>query len=151
MQVSGIVSKRAFNESTVKYSSQHSCNTAHSKSIWSMVTVWPQWWQTVSGHRDKIWDLVDLALMLALRYRDLCHLQPHTTWFDPISECRSWPDASHLYRGYLPVGLYLDRGSHLLVGLLFHFLQCHSGLVSSRNEHVCPCHSITWAGSWYGK
>ena len=35
MQVSGIVSKRAFNESTVYYSSQHSCNNAHSSSIWS--------------------------------------------------------------------------------------------------------------------
>ena len=33
MQVSGIVWKRAFNESTVQYSSRHSCNTAHSRSI----------------------------------------------------------------------------------------------------------------------
>ena len=39
MQVSGIVLKRVFNESTAYYSSQHSCNTAHSMSIWSMVSV----------------------------------------------------------------------------------------------------------------
>ena len=44
-------------------------------------------------------------------------------------------------------GLYLGRGSLLLVGPLFHFRQCHSGLVPSRNEHVCPCHSLTRAGS----
>ena len=31
------------------------------------------------------------------------------------------------------------------------FLQCHSGLVPSRNEHVCPCHSMTKVGSWYCK
>ena len=39
----------------------------------------------------------------------------------------------------------------LLVGPIFHFRQCHSGLVPSRNEHMCPCHSMTRAGSWYGK
>ena len=31
--------------------------------------------------------------------------------------------ASYLYSGHLPVGLYLDQGSLLLVGLVFHFLQ----------------------------
>ena len=62
---------------------------------------------------------------------------------EPMSECKSWPVASYLYSGHLPLGLYLGRGSLLLVGLLFHFLQCHSGLVASRNEHVCPCHSVT--------
>ena len=50
--------------------------------------------------------------------------------------------------GHLPVGLFLGRGSLLLVGPLF---QCHKGLVSSRNEHVWLCHSITGAGSWYGR
>ena len=29
--------------------------------IWSMVSVWPQWWQPVGGPRDKIWDLVARA------------------------------------------------------------------------------------------
>ena len=58
MQVSGIVSKRAFNESIVSYSSRHSYNTAHSRSTCSMFSVWPQWWQTVGGPRDRIWDLV---------------------------------------------------------------------------------------------
>ena len=35
---------------------------------------------------------------------------------------------SYLYSGHLPVGLYLGRGSLLLVGPLFHFRQCHSWL-----------------------
>ena len=67
MQVSGIVSKRAFNEPTVLYSSRHSCNNAHSSNIWSMVSVWPQWWQPVGSPRDKIWDLV--ALVWPIRSR----------------------------------------------------------------------------------
>ena len=110
MQVSGIVWKRVFNESTVKYSSRHSCNTAHSKSIWSMVSVWPQWWQAVLGTRYGIWwplyglfevgwlqqtlqlwlgaGISSVALMLVSRDRDLCHIQLRPTWFEPISECR---------------------------------------------------------------
>ena len=58
--------------------------------------------------------------------------------------------ASNLYSEHLPVGLYLGRGHFFLVGPLFHFPQCHNSLASSRNEHVCPCHSITRAGSWFG-
>ena len=72
------------------------------------------------------------------KIRDLCHVQLHPTWFDPTPECRSWPLVSYLYSGHLPAGLYLGRGSLLPVGPLFHFHQCHSGKVSSRNEHVCP-------------
>ena len=85
------------------------------------------------------------------KIRDLCHIQLHPTWFEPTYECRSWPVASYLYSGHLPVGLYLGLGSLMLVDPLFHFRYCHSGLVPSRNEHVCPCHSMTRAGSWYGK
>ena len=174
MTVSGNVSKRVFNESTVYYSSRHSCNTAHSRSIWSMVSVWPQWWQTFGDPRDKIWDLVafygqlevgwlqplqlwsgagisSVVLILVSRDRDFCHVQLHPTWFEPISECRSWPVITYLYGGHLPMGLYPDRGSRMLVGLLVHFFQCHSGLVSNRTEHVCPCDSVTRAGSWYDK
>ena len=121
-----------------------------------MVSVWPQWWQPVSGPRDKIWDLVALvwpirsraittssalvrcwnssvAPVLVSQDRDLCHAQLHPTWFEPTSECRSWPVVSYLYSGHLPVGLCLSPGSLLLVGPLFHFRQCHSGLVPSRN------------------
>ena len=92
-----------------------------------------------------------VAPVLVLQDRDLCHVQLHSTWFEPISECRSWLVVSYLYSGHLPVGLYLGRGSLLLVGPLFHFRQCHTGLVPSRNKHVCPCHPMTRAGSWYGK
>ena len=92
-----------------------------------------------------------VAPVLVSQDRDLCHVQLHSTWFEPTSECRSWPVVSYMYSGHLPVGLYLGRGSILLVGPLFHFRQCHSGLVPSRNEHVCHCHSMTRAGSWYGK
>ena len=112
-----------------------------------MVSVWPQWWHPVGGPRDKIWDLV--ALVWPIRSRvittssalvrywnfsggpvlvsqdsDLCHVQLHPTWFEPTSECKSWPVVSYLYSGHLPVGLYPGRGSLLLVGPLFHFRQC---------------------------
>ena len=30
-----------------------------------------------------------VAPMLVSRGRDLCHLQPHPTWFEPTAECRS--------------------------------------------------------------
>ena len=92
-----------------------------------------------------------VAPVLVSQDRDLCHAQLHPTWFEPTSECRSWPVVSYLYSGQLPVGLCLGRGSPLLVGPLFHFRQCHSGLVPSRNEHVCPCHSMTTGGSWYSR
>ena len=87
-----------------------------------------------------------VAPVLVSQDIDLCHVQLHPTWFESTSECRSWPVVSYLYSEHLPVGLYLGRGSLLLVGPLFHFRQCHSGLVPSRNEHVCPCHSMTRAG-----
>ena len=86
-----------------------------------------------------------VAPVLVSQDRDLCHVQLHPTWFEPTSECRSWPLVSYLYSGHLPVGLYLGRGSLLLVGPLFNFRQCHSGLVPSRNEHIRPCHSMTRA------
>ena len=59
---------------------------------------------------------------------------------------QSWPVVSYLYSGHLPVRLNLGQGSLLLVDPLFHFRQCHSGLVPSRNEHVCPCHLMTRSG-----
>ena len=64
-----------------------------------------------------------VAPVLVSQDRDLCHVQPHPTWFEPTSECRSWPVVSYLYSGHLPVGLYLGRESIFLVGSLFHFLQ----------------------------
>ena len=77
-----------------------------------------------------------VALVLVSQDRDLCHVQLHPTWFEPTSECRIWPVVSYLYSGHLPVILYLGQGSLSLVGPLFHFRQCHSGLVPSRNERV---------------
>ena len=134
-----------------------------------MVSVWPQRWQPVGGPQDKIWDLVAMVWPIRCRViihhlqlwlgagislvtpvlvsqdKDLCHVQLHLTWFEPTSECRSWPVVSYLYSGHLPVSLYLGRRFLLLVGPLFHFRQCHSGLVPSRNEHVCTCQ---WPGHW---
>ena len=55
-----------------------------------------------------------VAPVLVSQDRDLCHVQLHPTWLEPTSEC-SWPVVSYLYSGYLPVGLYLCRGSLLLV------------------------------------
>ena len=45
-------------ESVVQYLSRLCCNTAQSRSICSMVRVWPQCWQVVGGPQDKIWDFV---------------------------------------------------------------------------------------------
>ena len=117
---------------------------------------WPWYGQSEVGWLQplKLWlgaGTSSVAPVLVSQDRDLFHIQLHPTWFEPTSECRSWPAVSYLYSGHLPVGLYLGWGSLLLVGPLFHFRQCHSGLVPSRNEHVCPCHSMTRAGSWYGK
>ena len=49
--------------------------------------------------------------------------------------------ALNLHNGLLPMG-QCDAQGTLLTGQLFHFPQCHSGLVSSRNKHVCLYHSI---------
>ena len=158
----------------MKYSSRYSCNTAHSSSIWSIVSVWPQRWQelVILGTRYGTWwpwcgqfevgllqplhlelsaGISSVAPVSVFRDRDLCHVQIQPTWFEPTAECRSWPVASNLYSGHFPKRLCLGQRSLLLVGPLFNFPQCHNGLVSSRNEHVCPCHSITRAGLWYGK
>ena len=79
-----------------------------------------------------------VAPVLVSQDRDLCHVQLHPTWFEPTSECRSWPVVSYLYSEHLPVGLYLGLGSLLLVGPLFHFRQCHSGLVPSKKRTRVP-------------
>ena len=84
--------------------------------------------------------------VLVSRDRGLCRVQLHPTWFEPTAECRIWPVAWNLYSGPLPVGLCLGQCYLLLIDPLFHFPQCHIGLVSSRNENLCPCHSITRAG-----
>ena len=109
-----------------------------------MISVWPQWWQTVGGPLDKIWVafvwpirsrmittssplvrcwISSVAPMLASRGRYLCHVQLHPTWFEPILNVGvdQW-----LHICIVPVGLYPDGGSLLLVGLLFHSLQCHN-------------------------
>ena len=88
-------------------------------SIWSMLSVWPQWWQ-VGGIREKICDFVSLVWPIRNRVittssalvkcwnffggpsvgsknRDLCHVQLHPTRFEPTAEYRIWPVASNLY------------------------------------------------------
>ena len=45
----------------------NSCNIVHSRSMCSMVRVWPQYWQAVGGPRDRIWDFV--ALVWPIRNR----------------------------------------------------------------------------------
>ena len=55
--------------------------------------------------------------------------------------------ALNLHNGLLPMGQCHGQVTPLLTGQLFHFPQCHSGLVFSRNEHVCLYHSIATGGS----
>ena len=139
-----------------------------------MVSMWPQWGQVFVGSRYNIWDLVVLvwpirsqeittssvlvkcwnssvALVLVSGNKDLCHARLHPTWFKSINGYWSWPVASDLHSGHLPVGLCHGQGSLLLAGPRFHFLQCHNGLVSNRSEHACSCHPITRGEIWYGK
>ena len=102
----------------------------------------------------QLWLIAGISLEVPVsvsRDKDLYHVQQHPSKFEPTDECRSWPVSSNMYNGHLPMGLCLDQGSLLLVGPIFHFHQCQSGLVSSTNGYVCPCHSITRAGSWYDK
>ena len=116
--------------------------------IWDLVAlVWPIRSRVISTSSAlvKCWNFLGCP-SVGSRGRDLCHVQLHPTWFEPTAECRSWAVASNLYSGHLPVGLYLGRESLLLVGPLFHFPQCHSGLVSSRNGRMCLCHSVTSIG-----
>ena len=54
--------------------------------------------------------------------------------------------ALNMHNGLLPVDQCYGQGTPLLTGQLFHFPQCHNGLVSSRNEHVCLYHSIATGG-----
>ena len=78
-----------------------------------------------------------VAPVLVSQDRYLCHVQLHPTWFEPTSDCRSWPVVSYLYSGHLPVGLYLGRGSRLLFGSstwnsdYFHKLIGHSCIINS--------------------
>ena len=92
-----------------------------------------------------------VAPVLVLRDKDLGHVQPHPIWLEPTAGCRNWKVASNLHSGHLPDGRYRGPVSLLLAGQLFCFPQFHNWLVSSRNEHVCLCHSITRGDSRYGK
>ena len=55
-----------------------------------------------------------VAPVLVSQERYICHVQLHPTWFEPTSECSS-PVVSYLYSGHLAEGLYVVRGSLLLV------------------------------------
>ena len=117
---------------------------------------WPWYGQFKVGWLQplQLWSragISSLAPVLVSWVRDHCHVQLHSTWFEPTAECRCWPVASNLHSGHFRVGLCLGQGSLLLVAPPFHFPQCHNGLVSTRRKHVSPCHPITRAGSWYGE
>ena len=126
MQVSEIVSKRVFHEPAVYYASRRCCETAPSRSIWSKVSVWPIWWQTVGGPRDKILDSV--SLVWPVRSRVI------TTSSAP-GDAEIWRVASHLYSGHLPVGLSWSRGSlaswstpDIITSLIISYFSCCCGL-----------------------
>ena len=107
------------------------------------------WWQPPQLLLGAEISWVDLVL--ASRDRDLCHVRTHPIWSEPAAGYRSWLMALNLLNGLLPMGQCHGQGTPLLTGQLFHFPQCHSGLVSSRNEHVCLYHSIATGGSWYSR
>ena len=91
-------------------------------------TWWPWYGQFEVGWLQplQLWLSAGISLvapMLDSQGRDLCHVQPHPTWFEPTAECRSKPVASNLCSRHLPVDLSLGRGSLLLVDPLFYFPQ----------------------------
>ena len=98
MQVSGTVLKRVFNEWTVWYSSRLSCNTARTRSMWSVVSEVVRgpsdghWWHWYGQFEVGLLQPLQLwlsagislvALVLVSGDRDLCHIQLHPTWFNP--------------------------------------------------------------------
>ena len=57
-------------------------------------TWWPWYCQFEVGWLQplQLWSSAGISLvdpMLVSRGRDLCHAQPHPTWFEPTAECRS--------------------------------------------------------------
>ena len=112
--------------------------TMHSSSIWSMVSVWPQWWQPVGGPRDKIWDLVAFGALrkfLVSDRRGLFGVYRDNNWIGLHSE-------------QLAACLCHSQGSLLLAGPLSHYPQCHNSLASSR---IGLFLSMPRGGSWYDK
>ena len=132
MQVSWIVSKWAFNESTVYYLSHTpgaygQCSVSdHNGSKWSKVIgqdmglgglalVWTILSQaiTTSSALVKCWDFFG-GLSVGFK-RDLYHVQPSPTWLGPAAGYRSWPVVSNLHSGHSP-------GVYVMVKGLFHQL-----------------------------
>ena len=114
MQVSGIVSKRVFNESTVYYSLRLSCNTEHitraygqwsafdhngdkqSVVLWTRyATSWPWNGQIEVGWLQAFplwlstW-ISSMAPVLVSRDIDLCRVQLHPTWLNQLLDI--WVD-----------------------------------------------------------
>ena len=88
-----------------------------------------------------------LLLLTNLNIHAITRIQfvklPHLPTAHPLWQSTNWPRQVCTPKRLLQVPVRPP--------LLFHFLQCHSGLAPSRNVHMCPCHSMTRAGSWYCK
>ena len=157
------------------------CNTAHSRSMCSMVRVWPQCWEVVGGPRDNIWDFV--ALVWPIRSRVITTSSALVSswnffffvcvcvcvcvgggggggggvlvlvpiWFEPPVWCRNLLVVSNLHSEQLSAGLCHGQGPPSLAGPLSHYPQCHNGLAPSRSGHMCLCHSEPRERSWYDK
>ena len=123
------------------------------------------------GYRDdrvalshQVWLFVHLVFfswLISLSLSSITFLRERVwryTSADIWSASSSWKGVNtfseHLLDTWALTGLNKMQ-SKLLLRHIFRHLQriiwCHSGSVSSRNGHVCPCYSITRAGSWYDK
>ena len=114
--------------------------------------------QNCSGRLTSYLDRTIQLLSETLQYKPFSFRRDRSlpctgtaSWFVPSRGYRSWPMISNFHREHLPMGLCSGRGCLLLVGRLFESPQYHINLVSSRNEHVCLCHSKTRGGSWCDK
>ena len=105
-----------------------------------MVSVWPQWWQTVGGPRDKIWDFVQpcsaqwrvlrgLESMVSCQKGPTCHAY---AW--QIEPC--WLDT-------LVIRFAVVKVSSAMIILYFMFIACrqHIGIL---------CHLILPSDVNYG-
>ena len=83
-------------------------------------TWWPLYGQFEVGWLQllQLWLSAGISLEapgLVSRDRYICHVQLHSTWFEPTAECRSWLVDSNLYNGPSPVGLCRGQMSLSLV------------------------------------
>ena len=134
-----------------------------------MVSVWPQWWRAVGGPPDKIWDLVPFVWPIRSRVFTTSSALVRCWNLFRGPQCRFHEIEISVMYSYIPLGLnqLLNVGVDqwfqicimdtrqwvyvLIKGLFCKLVHFFISLNATVFWYVCPCYSITRAGSWYGK